>query len=105
MIQLLLRVQSLSGESRSAAVLIATHNMEELPCEMVEHILSFLPLASLSAVWEVDMRMREVLRSEGSILFKYITPVNTLDLAHKHGNLGLAEFLITRPGINPNKLV
>ena len=79
--------------------------MEQLPYEIIEHILSFLPLASLSVVWQVDRRMRDVLRSKGSPLLRDIALEHILELVHKHGNSDLAEFLITLPSVDPNKIV
>ena len=79
--------------------------MEQLPYEIIEHILSYLPLDSLSVVWEVDRRMREVLRSKGSPLFRNITLEQILELVHKHGDSDLADFLIKLTWMDPNKIV
>ena len=79
--------------------------MEQLPYEIIEHILSFLPLDSLSVVWELNRRMRDVLRSKGSPLFRNIALEQILGLVHKHGDSDLADFLITLPRVDPNKIV
>ena len=76
--------------------------MEQLPCEILEHILSYLPLKSLSMVWDVNRRMRNVLWYSGASFFKNITLGNIMDLVNTHGQSPLAEFLVRLPQINPN---
>ena len=76
--------------------------MEQLPCEILEHIVAYLPLESLSIVWDVNRRMRNVLGYSGASFFKNITLENIMDLVNTHGQSPLAEFLVTLPQINPN---
>ena len=76
--------------------------MEQLPCEILKHILSYLTLESLSMVWDVNIRMRNVLGYSGASFFKNITLGNIMDLVNTYGQSPLAEFLVTLQQINPN---
>jgi hypothetical protein len=79
--------------------------MEQLPCEILEHILAYLPLESLSMVWNVNRRMRNVLSYNGASFLKIITRGHIMSLVKTHGESRLAEFLIKLPQINPNQNV
>jgi hypothetical protein len=73
--------------------------MEQYPCEIFEHILSYLPLESLSMVWDVNRRMRNVLGYRGAPFFTKITLENIMDLVNTHRQSPLAEFLVRLPRI------
>ena len=79
--------------------------MEQLPSEILEHILAYLPLESLSMVWNVNRRMRNVLGYNGASFLKSISLGHIMGLVKTHGQSRLAEFLITLPQINPNQNV
>ena len=79
--------------------------MEHLPYEMLEHILAFLPLETLCGMWDVSRRMREVMLNSRAHLFRNITLGQIIDLVQKHGQSALANFLITLPLIDTNKIV
>ena len=79
--------------------------MEQLPYEMVEHILTFLPLETLCAVWDVSRMMREVMMNSQVHIFRDITLGQIMDLVQKHGQSALTNFLITLPQIDTNKIV
>jgi hypothetical protein len=79
--------------------------MEQLPYEMVEHILTFLPLETLCAMWDVSRMMRKVMMNSRAHLFRDITLGMIMDLVQKHGQSTLSNFLITFPQIDTNKIV
>jgi hypothetical protein len=79
--------------------------MEQLPSEILEHILAYLPLESLSMVWNVNRRMRNVLGYNGASFLKRISLGHIMGLVRTYGQSRLADFLITLPQINPNQNV
>ena len=79
--------------------------MEHLPYEMLEHMMTFLPLETLCVMWDVSRRMREVMMSSRAHLFRDITLGQIMDLVQKHGQSELANFLVTLLQIDTNKIV
>jgi len=76
--------------------------MEELPCEMVENILRFLPLPSLCIMWDVNRWMREMIQSGIATFFRDIRLDKILIYVQEHGKSDLTDFLITLPQVDPN---
>ena len=77
--------------------------LDMLPWEMVEYIISFLPLPSIGNMCLVNRRIRDIILSSKNHLFRNIMLEQVMDLVHKHGLMFLASNLITLPQIDPNK--
>ena len=77
--------------------------LDMLPWEMVEYIISFLPLSSIGNMCLVNKRIREIILSSKNHLFRHIMLDQVMDLVHKHGHIFLASKLVTLPQIDPNK--
>merc|ERR1719419_416805 len=77
--------------------------MESLPCELLEYILSFLPLYSLMQCWELNYQIRDVIMA--APFLKNITLEQILELVNKNGQSNFANYLVDLPDLNPNKTV